>query len=47
MSHLLTRLLLYRNDFFAVKYVPLEAKIAKNTKNTDLYYEALYKWNRI
>lgn len=38
MSRLLTTLLLYRNGFYAGKYISLEAKIAKNK---DLYYEAL------
>ena len=38
MSRLLTTLLLYRNGFYVVKYISLEAKIAKNK---DLYYDAL------
>lgn len=38
MSRLLTTLLLYRNGFYVGKYIPLEAKIAKNK---DLYYNAL------
>ena len=38
MSRLLTTLLLYRNGFYVGKYIPLEAKIAKNK---DLYYDAL------
>lgn len=38
MSRLLTTLLLYRSGFYVVKYISLEAKIAKNK---DLYYDAL------
>lgn len=38
MSRLLTTLLLYRSGFYVVKYISLEAKIAKNK---DLYYNAL------
>lgn len=38
MSRLLTTLLLYRTGFYVGKYIPLEAKIAKNK---DLYYDAL------
>ena len=38
MSRLLTTLLLYRCGFYVVKYISLEAKIAKNK---DLYYDAL------
>ena len=38
MSRLLTTLLLYRSGFHVVKYISLEAKIAKNK---DLYYDAL------
>ena len=38
MSRLLTTLLLYRNGFYVGKYIPLEAKIARNK---DLYYDAL------
>ena len=38
MSRLLTTLLLYRSGFYVVKYISLEAKIAKNK---DLYYGAL------
>ncbi len=38
MSRLLTTLLLYRSGFYVGKYIPLEAKIAKNK---DLYYGAL------
>lgn len=40
MSRLLTTLLLYRNGFYAGRYISLEAKIAKNK---DLYYDALYE----
>lgn len=39
MSRLLTTLLLYRSGYYVDKYISLEAKI---TKNTDLYYDALY-----
>lgn len=39
MSRLLTTLLLYRSGFYVVKYISLEALIAKNK---DLYYDALY-----
>ena len=46
MSRLLTTLLLYRSGFYVVKYISLEAKIAKNK---DLYYDALnrsqYGWH--
>lgn len=38
MSRLLTTLLLYRSGFYVVKYISLEAKIAKDK---DLYYDAL------
>ena len=38
MSRLLTTLLLYRNGFYAGKYISLEAKIAKHQ---DLYYDVL------
>lgn len=46
MSRLLTTLLLYRNGFHVVKYISLEAKVAKDK---DLYYDALnqsqYGWH--
>ena len=46
MSRLLTTLLLYRSGFYVVKYISLEAKIAKSK---DLYYDALnrsqYGWH--
>jgi Fic family protein len=38
MSRLLTNLLLYRSGYRAVRYIPLEVKIARNK---DFYYEAL------
>ena len=38
MSRLLTTLLLYQNSFSIVRYISLEAKIAKNK---DLYYDSL------
>lgn len=40
MSRLLTTLLLCRNGFYVGKYIPLEAKIAKNK---DLYYDVLHQ----